>query len=369
MNIMHCICSLNTGGAEKLLIDLVSNIKCENEDSINVCITNNQYDENLLNQLASKAKVYKLERPESSKSIKYIIDFIKLVKKQNINIIHCHNRGSYKFAIIAKVILGKKIKIVYTIHDTNIYNNISLYYKYIDKLLVNKFIAISKSTENDLLSMNVKIDKIERIYNGIDFNNFKNDKNLKTRNNEGNIVVGCVARLVPTKKGQDVLINAISIVKEKYPNIVCRFAGDVLTINGKKDMQILKELSDRVTKLSLEENIEFLGNVSNVPQFMNGIDIFVLPSRVEGFGLTIVEAMASKIPVIASNIDGPREIINERYGILFEKENYKELAEKIIELIENNNLINTDEVYNYAKSNYDITYMANRYYNLYKKVI
>lgn len=367
MNILHCICSLNTGGAEKLLIDIVNNINLSKSDNLHICITNSSYEEELLKQINKNIKIDFLNRKEGSKNIIYILSFIDLIKKNKIDIIHCHNRGSYKFALLAKILTGFKVKIVYTIHDTNLYNKVSKKNVLIDKLLIDKFIAISESVNKDILSRNINKEKVELIYNGIDISKFNQ---VKAKNfNKNNIVIGCVARIVPEKKGQDILINAVNIIKEKYPHIKCIFAGDVLEVNGKKDLNTLKSLEKQVISLNLRDNVEFIGNVKNVSEFLKGIDIFVLPSRVEGFGLVILEAMASRKPVIASNIDGPREIIGEEYGVLFKKESYEELAEKIIYSIENYTSFDIEKNYKYVESNFSIESICNLYYSLYSSIL
>ncbi|MDU3335635.1 glycosyltransferase [Paraclostridium bifermentans] len=367
MNILHCICSLNTGGAEKLLIDIANNMKLSKSDNLHICITNSSYEDELLKQINKDIKIDFLNRKEGSKSIKYILIFIDLIKKNKIDIIHCHNRGSYKFALLAKILTGFKVKIVYTIHDTNVYNKVSRKNAFIDKFLVDKFIAISDSVNKDILSRNINKEKVELIYNGIDISKF--NKGKAKNFNENNIVIGCVSRLVPEKKGQDILIKAVNIIKEKYPYVKCIFAGAVLEVNGKEDLNTLKLLEKQVESLNLKDNIEFIGNVKNVSEFLEGIDIFVLPSRVEGFGLVILEAMASRKPVIASDIDGPREIIGEEYGLLFEKENYEELSEKIIYAIENYTSFNTEKNYKYVEKNFSIDSICNLYYSLYSSIL
>lgn len=84
----------------------------------------------------------------------------------------------------------------------------------------------------------------------------------------------------------------------------------------------------------MEENVKFLGNVDNIPEFLNKIDICVVPSRSEGFGLALVEAMAMGVPCIASNIAGPREIISRtELGKLFESNDSDDLANKLENMI------------------------------------
>ena len=123
MKILHTISSFRTGGAEKLLIDAAKQHYYTTNEKFNVCIINNEYDNHMLSELEKYANVYLLGKDESNKNIKYIYKFIKLVRQCKIDIIHCHNRGSYKFSIICRIIL-RRVRLIYTIHDTNIYNNI-----------------------------------------------------------------------------------------------------------------------------------------------------------------------------------------------------------------------------------------------------
>lgn len=366
MKILHAISSFRTGGAEKLLIDITRQHYQTKNEKINVCIINNAFDSHMVLELKNYANVYFLERKEGDKSIKYIYKFIKLVKELDIDILHCHNRFSYKFSMIAKIIL-RNIKLVYTIHGTNIYNNIHDIYVKLDRILLSKFIAISTDVKSNIVERGVKEEKIELIYNGIDVKRY----NLgNKKNNNDTIVIGCVARLVPEIKGQDVLIRALYEVKKYYPNVKCKFAGDVPIEKGIKKEKNRENLQSLANELGLEKNIEFLGNIIDVPQFLQGIDIFVLPSRYEGFGLSIIEAMSSKIPVIASNIDGPKEILkNGKYGLLFETENEIDLSKKIISSIESNEEKAVDIAYQYVNENYSIKNMYEKYFNTYEAVL
>lgn len=366
MKILHTISSFRTGGAEKLLIDITRQHYYTKNEKINVCIINNIYDSHMILELKKYANVYFLGRREGSKNIKYIYQFIKLVKELDIDILHCHNIFSYKFSIISKIIL-RYLKIVYTIHDTNIYNNIPNIYVALDKFLISKFIAISTAVRTNILERGIKEEKIELVYNGIHVESYNIEKK---KSNNNTIIIGCVARLVPEKKGQDVLIRALYEIKKYYPNVKCRFAGDEPSEKGIKKTKNRDYLQSLVNKLGLEGNVEFLGNIIDVPKFLQGIDIFVLPSRYEGFGLSIIEAISSKTPVIASNIEGPKEILNDgKYGLLFETENEIDLSKKIISLIESNEKKTIDIAYQYVNENYSIKNMYKKYFNVYESVL
>ncbi|MGO4993094.1 glycosyltransferase [Clostridium perfringens] len=349
MNILYTIISFNVGGAEKLLIDLLNNWN-NKEDKIILCIINNDFKNEMIEKINENIEIKYLNRKNNSKSLSFIKEYLNFIRDNNIEIIHCQDKESLLLASIGKIFY-KKLKIFNTIHDTKIYSNISKLYVNIDKIFTEKIIAISSSVKDEILMRGHKQNKVKVVNNGIDFSIYHNHKEVNI-NNVFNI--GCVARLQPQKKGQDILIKAIDIVKEKYPNIKCYFAGGY----EEKDKELYLELKNLVEFLGVEENVIFKGSINNVPEFLNKLDLFVLPSRNEGFGLVVVEAMAAKVPVIASDLEGPKEIIkNDKYGLLFNNEDYRDLAKKIIYSIENKRE-NLEEVYEYAKKNYDIRNMS-----------
>lgn len=356
MNILHTVFSFNNGGIENLLIDILNNWNYRN-DKVILCIINDDYDNELLSKIKSNKnlEVITLNRKKSSKSIKPLIKYIKLIYKNKIDLIHCHLFQAVKVSILAKLI-RPKTKILYTVHDTNIYNNFNKLDIYIQKVFVEKIIAISNSVKEQIICFN-KTNDIEVIYNAIDMKKFYTKK---TKSNE--IRIGCVARLIPNKKGQDILINAMKIVSQQYPDAKCYFAG---TTERDKEYN-MKVLMDMANELKINKNIIFLGNVNDVPAFLSTLDIFVLPSRYEGFGIVILEAMASKVPVIASRLQGPKEIIKEdKYGEMFEVEDYNSLANIIMKNIKLDNTEKINKAYEYVKNEFDVSVINNRLNHVY----
>ena len=100
-------------------------------------------------------------------------------------------------------------------------------------------------------------------------------------------------------------------------------------------------------------------------------DLFIQSSRDEGFGLTIAEAMAAKVPVLVSNIPGPMEVIdNGRLGMSFENENPADCAEKIKQFILNGrNETQVEDAYQYVKSHYDVSVTAQKYLEVYESIL
>ncbi|MFQ6882260.1 glycosyltransferase [Clostridium sp.] len=356
MNILHTVFSFNSGGIENLLVDIVNNWN-EKKDNLIICVINNDYNIDLINRInnSSNCKVVLLNRNRGSKNIKFIYDYIKVIITNKVDIIHCHLYEVLKIVLFAKII-KPKIKIYYTVHDTNIYRKFNKRAIALQNIFVKKIIAISEAVKKDIVARNNKC-KIEVVPNAIDVNRFIYEKEISKY-----VSIGCIARIMPEKKGQDILIKAIKIVKEKYPNVKCYFAGEP----KKGDEYELEKLKELVNNLDLQEDVIFLGNVNNIPKFLAKLDIFVLPSRYEGFGIVLLESMAAKVPVIASKLEGPQEIIlDNKFGELFDVGDYKTLAQIIIKLISNKNQKKINESYQYVKQYYNIDIINNKLKKIY----
>lgn len=358
MKILYTVFSFEIGGIERLLIDVVNNIELKNDDKLYICIINDIYEEELIKLINSKVEIKFLKRKKSSRNFKDIINYTKFVMKNNIDIIHCQNIQCVKFSMLCKI-LKPNIKIIHTVHSTQLYTYYNKIDVLVDKIFTYKLTAISQAVKDEILSKKVN-KEIVLLYNAVNMSKFKNVINKEDKNN---IVIGNVARISPGQKGQDLLIKAIKIVKDKYPKVKCYFAGEC----APEEAKALEDLKELVEQEEVKDNVEFLGNVIDIPEFFSKIDLFVLPSRFEGFGIALIEAMAAKIPVVASDVDGPREIIgNNEYGILFENGNYIELADKIRYAIENLDNIDTDKISEYINDKFDIKTMTNKLYELYE---
>lgn len=140
-----------------------------------------------------------------------------------------------------------------------------------------------------------------------------------------------VGRLVKFK-GVDILIKSFQMIKKTYPNIHLYIAG-----NGPQG----RKLKSLARKLNVHNEITFLNFLSEDEKLkmFKSADIFVVPSRIETFGIVVLEALASGAPVVASNVGGIPEILdNGKYGLLAEPENPEDFAQKIITLIKDKNL-------------------------------
>ena len=324
--VLHLISSLEVGGAERMLVNFVQSCTELPRIAQIVVVMNDRVDSNLASELRSTSvPVYFLGRPESSKNPKYIVDLVKIIRAHRVSIIHSHNFGSKYWSMLCRLAM-RKLRLVFTLHDTKI--RMSSLDILLHNATIDVTIAISKAVAAEARSL--KIDRIDQIDNGIPISIFRY---VSPEPCGSPAKVISVARLLPEKKGQDILIRAIKRCVERGLDVECTLVGSPMP----GDSQTLPGLQALVSTLQLTSRVHFLVGRSDVPALLGNSNIFVLPSRYEGFGLALLEAMAAGLPVIASGIDGPAEIITEgQDGLLFESGSDEQLAEKIATLIQSN---------------------------------
>ncbi|WP_242216866.1 glycosyltransferase family 4 protein [Bacillus cereus group sp. BfR-BA-01380] len=361
MRIMHLNSELFLGGGlERIIVDLM--IK-NNKTPSYLCVINDRWSKEYIEML-NKDSLLLCNRREGTRNpiinLRTIYKTCRFMTKNNVDIIHCHDTFSLKFAYLLKKMM--KVKVVFTVHDTKIYN------ENLNKYPVDKYIAISKAVYKTV-SKYVPEEKIKLIYNGVNLEKFGSSIELSNKNKDV-LNIACVARIVPEKKGQDILIKSLNILRNQYgyTDFNCFFAG------AATDQKQIDQLNDLILQYHLEKNVKFLGNIENIERVYADTDIFVLPSRYEGFGLVVVEALAAGCTVIVSKLEGPLEIVkeNEEYGLCFKKEDYKELAEKLYRLVSDEDYRKQYEKNNktteYLEREYSLENMIKRYNEAYREL-
>lgn len=190
-------------------------------------------------------------------------------------------------------------------------------------------IVISLNQQQELIDLlNLPAGKISQIYNGIDPTVFSlpfesQAFRRELRINESIPLVGTVTRLI-RKKGAQYLIMAARLLHREFPQVRYVVVGDG---------PYQSELEAMVKTYSLEGDIIFTGFRPDIPEIMNALDIFVLPTTEEAQSISILEAMAAGKPVIATATGGVPEIVTEETGILVRPENPEELAAALKDLL------------------------------------
>ncbi|KNY26573.1 glycosyltransferase family 4 protein [Pseudobacteroides cellulosolvens] len=327
MNVLNVLYDLYQGGVEHLAIT-VSNEMVQQGHNAFFCIISGEYDATLIERLDSRVHLRILKKEKKARKLGYLKQLIAFIKKNHIEVLHVHQGTIMNFYLLVKVFCPN-VKIFYTVHDTYIFTDLPRRDQVIAKLICNKIIAISDAVVDNITSTGVERNKIERVYNGVDFTEFRK-LNTKVFDKDRIVIVN-VARFIPSKKGQDVLIRAASQLKESGYCIQVLFAGGMLNPND----SAMSEMQKLAQELGVSDYVSFLGNVSNIAQLLENVDIFCIPSRYEGFGISAVEAMSVGIPCVASNVVGLNEVVNDEIlGRVFEAGNDTELAKQLIYVIE-----------------------------------
>lgn len=249
------------------------------------------------------------------------INFLKsVIKENNIDIVYTNTSVVFPGGITAKL-CGKKS----VWHIREIISN--KFERKVVSFIVNTFsdiiIGNSKAT-GEAISKNTK--KVKVVYNAIE----SKAETVKPLRIDGKIVIGMAGR-INRWKGQKLFVDMAKDVVEYTKNVKFKIAGDVY----KGEDHILEELKAYVKEKGVEEYIEFLGQINNMDEFYDSIDIFILPSiQPEPFGLVVIEAMEKELPVVATSHGGPTEIIdNEINGYLVGYTSSSEMSKRTLELI------------------------------------
>lgn len=228
------------------------------------------------------------------------------------------------FCMVASKIIGVKKRILVQL-DVAHFGKLLFFIKKTFALPFSTHIVSGSETIKIFLIeyFKVKSEKITRIYNGINYEHF--EKGRKTALN--NIpVIGIIGRLDKIK-GHIYALEALKILKEKY-NL-----SPVVLLAGDGD---LRESLGKYTVENDLNSVKFLGNVDNVPNFLSKVDILIIPSLSEGFGLAVLEGMVSGKVIVASDIRVMHELIKDgETGLLFKSENAESLANILLNVLKN----------------------------------
>ncbi len=266
--------------------------------------------------------------------IPFILELRKLFLKNKIDIVHTFQMQSDILGAAAARTAG--VKFIFSMFESRIIeDNVSIikqfFYKLGNAIVKNWFIktvVISQGLKQDLISGNFRPkDKIEVIHPGHIFSDsYKFYKPMFNNLEQKKPLIGTVGRL-SKEKGISRFIAAMPFILEKVPQ--ARF---IIVGGGKEE----KSLRSQAAKLNLESKIIFTGWANDITKFLKEIDIFVLPSVREGFGFVILEAFMLFKPVVASDIEGVKDIIDDdENGLLADASSPRLFADKILYLCDN----------------------------------
>lgn len=285
------------------------------------------------------------------------LNIFKIAKYLNrYDVIHVNLFPSLYWTAVANLICRKPM--VYTEHNTYNDRRNKWYLRVVEKWVYKRYrklISISEATQANLkVWLNAEKDdkRFVVINNGVNLESFKNPKRERIYSH----TLIMVARFVP-QKDQKTIIRAMTLLDNDVHLIL---VGD-----GEK----LEECKVFVQELGISDRVHFVGMQSDVPSWIGKADIGIQSSHWEGFGLPVVEMMAGGLPVVASDVEGLKQIV-EGAGILFPHGDYEKLADIV------KKLLSDAEYYEQVKrkclercERYSIKSMVESYINVYKEIL
>ncbi|MET0087466.1 MAG: TIGR03088 family PEP-CTERM/XrtA system glycosyltransferase [Sedimenticola sp.] len=326
--IAHIIHRLDFGGLENGLVNLINRIPPDRYHHAIICMT--EYTDFADRITNPEVTLHSLNKAEG-KDLSVYLSLWKLLRQLKPDVVHTRNLSAVEGSVIAwlagvsKRVHGEHGRDSYDIDGTN---PKYLMLRKICKPFTNLYIPLSKDLEYWLESLvQVPEDKIRQIYNGVDSLRFKPSVNVREGlpingfADESDFVVGTVGRIQEVKD-QITLIKSIALLLDK--NNAYRLSLRLVLVG---DGPMMPEVASLVKEKGIEDITWLTGARNDIPELLQAMDLFVLPSKAEGISNTILEAMASGLPVLATDVGGNGELVQHGVtGELVPAENPDEMS-------------------------------------------
>ena len=333
--VAHVIHSFSAGGLENGLVNIINRTPASRYRHAIVCLTESgAFEERLKNPVLPIVSLHR--SPGHDFGLYWSI--WRALRSLKPAIVHTRNLSTLEAQIPAFFIKG--LKTVPGEHGRDVFDLEGKNKKYnalrkVIRPMVGCYIAVSNDLKSWLLeTIRVRNGKVRQIYNGVDQKIFtprgSARKNIapKAFLSDDVIMIGTVGRLAAVKD-QATLIEAFNLLVCNTPNAEKRLR---LVVAG--DGPLREKLELLVSKLGLEELVWMTGDRNDIPDILRLLDVFVLPSIGEGISNTILEAMATALPVVATRVGGNPELIEHgKNGYLVPPGDPKRLARSIEQLL------------------------------------
>ena len=380
IRVLHVITRLERGGAPAVLLEVLQ--RCDTSQFEHHIATGlSQAPEDDMIPFAKDTGFRVVVIPSLIRDIHPFLDIYALLKlyflirKGRYDIVHCHtSKGGFIGRLAAR--LAKVRVIIYSPHGDifegyfgKIKTRFFIWLERFSARFTDKIITLTKSGIEPYIKAGIgQKSQFDYIYNGVDVERLRKRKvdRIQKRQEIGVendcFLVVTAGRLVPVK-GHTYLITALAQVITAIPNIRLVFLGDG---------ELRGDLSGQVKTLGLEKHVLFPGMRSDVPEIISCSDLFVLPSVNEGFGVVLLEAMAMRCPIVATNVGGvPEVVLDGETGILVPPGDPVPLARGIIQLLKDPSIaLKMAECgYQRLKACFDIRETVSKTEHLYKELL
>ena len=367
VKILYTIPNFDTAGSGKALLNIATRLDRHLYEPHILCLHDRGKFFDLVRESKIPLHIFNFMTPMKSKisGLKNCLIIAKKLKEISPHIIHSFNYSSDYSEPLAAKIAG--VPWVYTKKNMLWGGSSSNSWK------IRTFLASHVLVQNkDMIrKFFPKINNATLVPRGVNIEEFRENGNAKNIRNEFNIgikekLIITVANLAPVK--------GIEVLLQGFKKIIKSNHGSRLIIIGRKNNSYGEQMIDLSDKLGLNDKVFFAGRREDVNNFLHNADLFILPTikKGEGSPVALLEAMAAGLLVLASNVSGTKDILEDSKKCLFYPDNPDDLAKKAIALMEmdlENQLDLKNLLYNNVKKNYNLDLELKKTLNIYKNIL
>lgn len=371
--IIWIIDGLGPGGAEQLMT-IILKFFDSHRFEMRVCALQDRGSNLITNKLEE------LGIPVDFVLVKHLRDpfnifrILKYLRKHKPRIIHTQLEFSDTLGNIAAKLLGiPSVSTVHTIENptrtsrTFWRNQIRWF---VLRNFCTRIIAVSDKTRAYYIQYaNLPNNKIITLYNGIDLSAFQPQKRRAKREARKNLdlpdtsIIVCTVAVLREQKGIQYMIEALPAILEQCPNVFYLIIGD-----GAYGQQLKSLASGH----DVGKQVIFAGYRTDIPELLSISDLFVLPTLGDALPTVLIEAMAARIPIVASNVGGVPEIIVDKVtGLLVPPANSSKLADACLQILHNEALANhlVLNAYEATQQKFNVLSQVKNLSNLYEQML
>ncbi|GHA43892.1 hypothetical protein GCM10007103_26380 [Salinimicrobium marinum] len=323
--------------------------------------------DSVLEQKCREQKISYYSASRKSKySLKFLRELINTLKKEKIDILHVHDSKAFTLSLLA-IRLFPNLKFIYSRKRNNKVTKNFFKVKKYNSSRIDKIICVSEAVKDVLKPVLKDHHKVRVIYDGIDVDYLSASSNSGILHRDYNIPEGTklIGNIAGLTKQKDLFtfLESARLIEES-------FSGKIkFILVGQGPLE--KELKQHANKLGLANDIIFTGFRNDVAQILPEFDLFMISSETEGLPLSVLEAFACKVPVVATAAGGTGEaVIHEHTGMISPVKDAASLAENVKKVLENNQLKDfmVANAFDLVHEKFSLEVMQKNYYELYKSI-
>lgn len=356
------------GGTEKHLYELATGMANAGYRVTVFAMADGDYAQEFKNDSRINYNCLDLTRIYDVKGIASIVKIAKYICNKQVDILQTFHTASDLVGPLAARLSFHNVRVFSSRRDlgyTKLNRHVVLQ-RYVNGF-VDGILANSQSVKMSVVAREgVPEEQVTVINNGINIDPFVVNETLRQQQRlalgalPDSVLIGSVGNIRPVK-GYDLLVEAAGIVCQEMSNVIFYHVGEG---------ELKDQLEVRCRELGIEHNFRFLGATKDVPAFLRALDIYVQPSRSEGFSNAILEAMAARLPVLATNVGGNPDLIeHEVTGLLVPADDRYQLSEQLNKLAKFPNIRNclAERAYKLVNEKFRLSTMLNNYVEYYGK--